>query len=218
MNKYKKAYILGIGGTGMSSIAKYLSQSGLSVKGYDQRRSYITNALEQDEISIDFQVEDIVYKKDTLYIFSTAFDISKTNLGIHSKKSNILSRPDFLEELTKDKYVIGVTGTHGKTSTTALIAHIFHYNNQNVSYIYGGVTSFSGIGGHYGSNNKILVLEADEAFGTFKSLHIDDLLVTNIDEDHLDYYKSFDNLVKAFKSVIENTKNNIVLNLSLIHI
>ena len=81
MNKYKKAYILGIGGTGMSSIAKYLSQSGLSVKGYDQRRSYITNALEQDEISIDFQVEDIVYKKDTLYIFSTAFDISKTNLG-----------------------------------------------------------------------------------------------------------------------------------------
>ena len=213
MNKYKKAYILGIGGTGMSSIAKYLSQSGLSVKGYDQRRSYITNALEQDEISIDFQVEDIVYKKDTLYIFSTAFDISKTNLGIHSKKSNILSRPDFLEELTKDKYVIGVTGTHGKTSTTALIAHIFHYNNQNVSYIYGGVTSFSGIGGHYGSNNKILVLEADEAFGTFKSLHIDDLLVTNIDEDHLDYYKSFDNLVKAFKSVIENTKNNIVLNL-----
>ena len=79
MNKYKKAYILGIGGTGMSSIAKYLSQSGLSVIGYDQRRSYITNALEQDEISIDFQVEDIVYKKDTLYIFSTAFDISKTN-------------------------------------------------------------------------------------------------------------------------------------------
>ena len=213
MNKYKKAYILGIGGTGMSSIAKYLSQSGLSVKGYDQRKSYITNALEQDEISIDFQVEDIVYKKNTLYIFSTAFDISKTNLGIHSKKSNILSRPDFLEELTKDKYVIGVTGTHGKTSTTALIAHIFHYNNQNVSYIYGGVTSFSGIGGHYGSNNKILVLEADEAFGTFKNLHIDDLLVTNIDEDHLDYYKSFDNLVKAFKSVIGNTKNNIVLNL-----
>ena len=89
MNKYKKAYILGIGGTGMSSIAKYLSQSGLSVRGYDQRRSYITNTLEQDEISIDFQVEDIVYKKDTLYIFSTAFDISKTNLGIHSKKSNI---------------------------------------------------------------------------------------------------------------------------------
>ena len=213
MNKYKKAYILGIGGTGMSSIAKYLSQSGLSVRGYDQRRSYITNALEQDEISIDFQVEDIVYKKDTLYIFSTAFDISKTNLGIHSIKSNILSRPTFLKELTKDKYVIGVTGTHGKTSTTALISHIFHYNNQNVSYIYGGVTSFGGIGGHFGSNNKILILEADEAFGTFKSLHIDDLLVTNIDEDHLDYYKTYENLVHTFKTVIENTKNNIVLNL-----
>ena len=213
MNKYKKAYILGIGGTGMSPIAKYLSQSGLSVRGYDQRKSYITNVLEQEEIIIDFELEDIVYKDDTLYIFSTAFDISKTNLGTHLKKSNILSRPDFLKELTKDKYVIGVTGTHGKTSTTALIAHIFHYNNQNVSYIYGGVTSFNGIGGHYGSKDNMLILEADEAFGTFKSLHINDLLVTNIDEDHLDYYKNYENLVNAFKTVIENTKNNIVLNL-----
>ena len=78
MNKYKKAYILGIGGTGMSSIAKYLSQSGLSVKGYDQRRSYITNALEQDEISIDFQVEDIVYKKDTLSVSYTHLTLPTT--------------------------------------------------------------------------------------------------------------------------------------------
>ena len=109
--------------------------------------------------------------------------------------------------------MIGITGTHGKTSTTALLSHIFHYNNQNVSYIYGGVTSFSGIGGHYGKNSNVLILEADEAFETFKSLHIDDLLVTNIDEDHLDYYLTFENLVDAFKTVIENTSNNVVLNL-----
>ena len=213
MSKYKKIYILGIGGTGMSSIAKYLSQSGLDVRGYDQRKSYITNALEQEEVGIDFELEDIVYREDTLFIFSTAFDISKTNLSSYSRNTNIISRPEFLKELTKDKHVIGVTGTHGKTSTTALIAHIFHYNNQNVSYIFGGVTSFSGIGGHHGNNNQTLILEADEAFNTFKDLHIVDLLVTNIDKDHLDYYKTYENLVESFKYVIENTIRNIVLNL-----
>ena len=68
-------------------------------------------------------------------------------------------------------------------------------------------------GGHYGADNKVLILEADEAFDTFNSLHIDDLLVTNIDEDHLDYYLNFENLINAFKNVIENTSNNVVLNL-----
>ena len=74
----------------------------------------------------------------------------------------------------------------------------FITNKRNVSYIFGGVTSFNGIGGHYGADNKVLILEADEAFNTFNSLHLDDLLVTNIDEDHLDYYLNFENLINAF--------------------
>ncbi len=213
MNSYKNVYILGIGGTGMSSIAKYMSQAGFNVGGYDQRKSYITNTLEQESINIDFDPEEITYDKDTLYIYSTAFNLTKTNLSSNTESKNVLSRPEFLQELTRDNYVIGVTGTHGKTSTTALLAHIFHYNKRNVSYIFGGVTSFNGIGGHYGSDNKVLILEADEAFDTFNSLHIDDLLVTNIDEDHLDYYLNFENLINAFKNVIENTSNNVVLNL-----
>ena len=213
MNSYKNVYILGIGGTGMSSIAKYMSQAGFNVGGYDQRKSYITNTLEQESINIDFDLEEITYDKDTLYIYSTAFNLTKTNLSSNTESKNVLSRPEFLQELTRDNYVIGVTGTHGKTSTTALLAHIFHYNKRNVSYIFGGVTSFNGIGGHYGSDNKVLILEADEAFDTFNSLDIDDLLVTNIDEDHLDHYLNFENLINAFKNVIENTSNNVVLNL-----
>ena len=213
MNSYKNVYILGIGGTGMSSIAKYMSQAGFNVGGYDQRKSYITNTLEQESINIDFDLEEITYDKDTLYIYSTAFNLTKTNLSSNTESKNVLSRPEFLQELTRNNYVIGVTGTHGKTSTTALLAHIFHYNKRNVSYIFGGVTSFNGIGGHYGSDNKVLILEADEAFDTFNSLDIDDLLVTNIDEDHLDHYLNFENLINAFKNVIENTSNNVVLNL-----
>ena len=212
MIKYKNIYILGIGGTGMSSIAKYMSQSGLNVNGYDQRESYITNTLQQEGIDISFSLDDIKYDKDTLYIYSTAFDISKTNLASFSSKQNIISRPEYLEELSKERHVIGVTGTHGKTSTTALLSHIFHYNNMDVSYIYGGVTSFSGIGGHFGANDQVLILETDEAFNTFKKIQIQDLIVTNIDEDHLDYYDTYKNLIDAFKHVISNTKGNIVLN------
>ena len=91
-------------------------------------------------------------------------------------------------------------------------AHIFHYNERNVSYIFGGITSFHGIGGHYGDQDQPIILETDEAFNTFKDINIDDLLVTNIDVDHLDYFKNFKNLLNAFKHVIENVKGNLVLN------
>ena len=161
MINFNKIYILGIGGTGMSSIAKYISQSGLKVKGYDQRKSYITNTLQQEGIDIDFSLDDITYESDTLYIYSTAFNISKTNLEPFLSEPNIISRPQYLEDLSRERAIIGVTGTHGKTSTTALLSHIFHYNNRDVSYIYGGVTSFNGIGGHFGKNDEILILEAD---------------------------------------------------------
>ena len=130
MNSYKNVYILGIGGTGMSSIAKYMSQAGFNVGGYDQRKSYITNTLEQESINIDFDLEDIMYDKNTLYIYSTAFNLTKTNLSSNTESKNVLSRPEFLQELTRNNYVIGVTGTHGKTSTTALLAHIFITINE----------------------------------------------------------------------------------------
>jgi len=212
MNEYKYIYVLGIGGSGMSSISKYLSQKGLEVKGYDQRRSFITNQLEQDGIKVEFNLENIEYSKDTLYIYSSAIQIEKTIFSKYLKNKNVISRPQFLNKLSKENKIIGVTGTHGKTSTTALLSHIFHYNNINVSYIYGGMTSFHGIGGHYGDENNPLILETDEAFNTFKDIEIDDLLVTNIDKDHLDYFLSYDNLIEAFKHVISNVKDNLVLN------
>ncbi len=78
--------------------------------------------------------------------------------------------------------------------------------------LFGGITSFHGIGGHYGDHDEPIILETDEAFNTFKDINIDDLLVTNIDVDHLDYFKNFNNLLNAFKHVIQNVKHNLVLN------
>ena len=72
--------------------------------------------------------------------------------------------------LANEKDIIGITGTHGKTSTTALVSHIFQFNNKNVSFIYGGVSSFGYLGGHCGEDNLPLILETDEAFNTFKNI------------------------------------------------
>ena len=212
INTFKSCYIVGIGGSGMSSIAKYLFQKGLEVSGYDQRSSYVTNLLNNDGIKVDFDISNATYSSETLYIVSSAINIESTFLSDFVKQPNVLTRPDFLKLLSKSVDVIGITGTHGKTSTTALLAHMFKFNDIDISYIYGGVTSFNGIGGHYGDKNLPLILETDEAFNTFKDIQIKNLLVTNIDHDHIDYFGSFENLVKAFKHVISNVEGKCVIN------
>ena len=212
INTFKSCYIVGIGGSGMSSIAKYLFQKGLEVSGYDQRSSYVTNLLNNDGIKVDFDISNATYSSETLYIVSSAINMESTFLSDFVKQHNVLTRPDFLKLLSKSVDVIGITGTHGKTSTTALLAHIFKFNDIDISYIYGGVTSFNGIGGHYGDKNLPLILETDEAFNTFKDIQIKNLLVTNIDHDHIDYFGSFENLVKAFKHVISNVEGKCVIN------
>ena len=212
INTFKSCYIVGIGGSGMSSIAKYLFQKGLEVSGYDQRSSYITNLLNNDGIKVDFDISNATYSSETLYIVSSAINMESTFLSDFVKQPNVLTRPDFLKLLSASVDVIGITGTHGKTSTTALLAHMFKFNDIDISYIYGGVTSFNGIGGHYGDKNLPLILETDEAFNTFKDIQIKNLLVTNIDHDHIDYFGSFENLVKAFKHVISNVEGKCVIN------
>ena len=212
INTFKSCYIVGIGGSGMSSIAKYLFQKGLEVSGYDQRSSYVTNLLNNDGIKVDFDISNVTYSSETLYIVSSAINIESTFLSDFVKQPNVLTRPDFLKLLSASVDVIGITGTHGKTSTTALLAHIFKFNDIDISYIYGGVTSFNGIGGHYGDENLPLILETDEAFNTFKDIQIKNLLVTNIDYDHIDYFGSYENLVKAFKHVISNVDGKCVIN------
>ena len=212
IKQYKEVFILGIGGSGMSSIAKYLHQRGAIVKGYDQRSSYVTNLLENDGVITTQNMDNEKYNEDVLYVISSAIKIGTTFLKNYESKENVMTRPTFLHSLSKEVEIIGITGSHGKTSTTALVAHIFHYNNVNVSYIYGGVSSFGNIGGHFGDENLPLVLETDEAFNTFEHIELQNLLVTNIDNDHLDYFGSFTNLVKAFIQVINRVKQTVVIN------
>tara|TARA_B100001121_G_scaffold204506_1_gene178936 strand:- start:300 stop:1613 length:1314 start_codon:yes stop_codon:yes gene_type:complete len=212
LSSFKKVFIMGIGGSGMSSIAKYLKQKGHYVEGYDQRISYITNLLENDGVKTFQNLDDFRYQKDVLYIISSAINLDGTFLENFKKNENVISRPKFLEILSEEVNIIGITGTHGKTSTTALVSHMFHFNNKNASFIYGGVSGFGNLGGHCGEETLPLILETDEAFNTFKNINIKDLIVTNIDNDHIDFYESYENLIEAFHNVIKNVKGVKVLN------
>jgi len=209
---YKNIYILGVGGSGMSSIAKFLKQKGDNVIGYDQRKSYVTNLLNQDGIKVVHTLDEITYKPDNVYIYSSAIPIESERFEAFYDKENVLSRPEYLKILSEHHKIIGITGTHGKTSTTALLSHIFHFNKLNVSYLYGGITTFNGIGGHYGDTDQPLILETDEAFNTFEKIKISDLLVLNVDSDHLDYFKNLQNYKDAFYKVMKNVTDNLVVN------
>ena len=169
LNKFKEVYILGIGGSGMSSIAKFLHQSGVETKGYDQRASYVTDLLNNDGLCIEVDISEKNFDQNTLYIVSSAIKIDDTFLKNYIDSSNVLTRPEFLNEITKHFNVIGITGTHGKTSSTALLAHIYNFNNIPASYIFGGITSFGGVGGSFAGYEHPLILETDEAFNTFEN-------------------------------------------------
>ena len=206
-----KFFILGIGGSGMSSIAKFLIESGMNVKGYDQRKSQITTQLLKLGVEINNNTE-ISIPDGSIVLTSSAID-SEHDLINKSKenKLEILDRPDFLSKLTQNIDTIGVAGSHGKTSTSALLSHIYSYNKIDYSHIYGGITPFSGLGGHYGSADK-LILETDEAFKTFQNFELKDLILTNIDDDHLDHYGSFENMLGAFEKLVEKTSTSPILN------
>ena len=212
LSSFKKIFIMGIGGSGMSSIAKYLKQKGHDVEGYDQRISYITNLLESDGVITCQNLDNFKYQEDVLYVISSAINLEDTFLANYTENENVISRPKFLELLSEEVEILGITGTHGKTSTTALVSHIFHFNNKNASFIYGGVSGFGNLGGHFGEKTQPLILETDEAFNTFKNINIKDLIVTNIDNDHIDFYESYENLIDAFNHVIKNVKGVKVLN------
>ena len=208
----EKFFIIGIGGSGMSSIAKYLIEAGCTVVGYDQRKSQITNQLLKLNIDV---TNDLNYEIPEGSVVISSSAITSNNellIQAENKGISVISRPDFLSNLTKQYKTIGVAGTHGKTTTTALLSHIYQYNNIDCSYIFGGMTSYSGIGGHFGNSSE-LVLESDEAFKTYLNFEHDNLIVTNIDDDHVDHYGSFDLLIESFLSVIKKTKLKPILNI-----
>jgi UDP-N-acetylmuramate--alanine ligase len=197
-------HFIGIGGIGMSGIAEVLINLGYSIQGSDIKSTYITNRLSSLGVKIFYEHVGENIGNCSVVVVSSA--IKKNNLELISAKDQgvpIVSRAEMLAELMRMKLNIVVAGSHGKTTTTSLVASIAEGGNLDPTVINGGVIKA------YGSNARLgegdwMIVEADESDGSFNRLPVTVAIVTNIDREHLDYYSNFSNLKKAFENFISS--------------
>ncbi|MGI9378960.1 MAG: UDP-N-acetylmuramate--L-alanine ligase [Methyloligellaceae bacterium] len=197
--KTGRYHIIGIGGIGMSAIAEVMQACGYDVQGSDQNKSANVERLLTKNIRV-FVGHDIanIADADTIVISSAVKSGNPEYDAARARGLNILSRADMLAEIVSRFQTISITGTHGKTTTTSLIAHLLEIAGVDPTVINGGIIN------DWGSNARIgkgdwMVVEADESDGTFIRLPSRIGVVTNIDPEHLDYYGSVDALHEAFR-------------------
>lgn len=197
-------HFIGIGGIGMSAIAEILYDMGYIVQGSDIAENAIIERLRQKNIKIFIGHDAENIKNAQVVVKSTA--VSLDNIEIITAKNQhimVINRSDMLGEIMKLKISVAVSGSHGKTTTTSLIAAMFESAKLDPTVINGGIIN------HYGSNaylgkGDFLIVEADESDETFIKIPSTIGVITNIDPEHLDHYGDFANLKKAFYSFIKN--------------
>jgi UDP-N-acetylmuramate--alanine ligase len=195
-------HFIGIGGIGMSGIAEILYHLGYRVQGSDIRNNNNIERLRDFGIKIFIgHNENNIDSADYIVISSAVSEDNVEIIEAHRRKIRILKRSEMLAELTRFKYSIAVSGSHGKTTTTSMIGHMFEYLNLNPTLITGGILNSKDTNAYLGSSNYLIV-EADESDGTFIEILSNIAVVTNIDKEHLSYYKNFANLKDAFKKFI----------------
>ena len=197
-------HFIGIGGIGMSGIAEILYQSGYHVQGSDINKSSNSDRLEKLGIKVFIGQKKINVNNAKIIVISTA--ISETNEEYIAAKKMflpIVHRSEMLGELMRLKQSIAIAGTHGKTTTTSLIAKMVEENGMDPTIINGGIISSLNSNARLG-NGEWMVVEADESDGSFAKLNPTAAIITNIDLEHLDYHKNEDNLENAFYNFVSS--------------
>lgn len=199
-------HIIGIGGIGMSGIALILHQMGFTVQGSDLKMNSNINKLIDlgIKISIGHKRENVLGASYVCY--SSA--ISKQNVELLEAKENsiiIISRAELLNHIMRSKCSIAISGSHGKTTTTSMIAHLFEISNLNPTVINGGIINnkfTNKFTNAYLGTGDYIIVEADESDDTFTKIDPQISVITNIDHEHLNFYKNFDQLKEKFKNFI----------------
>ncbi len=196
--RFKTIHFVGIGGTGMSGIAEVLHNLGFHVTGSDLAHSDYTKRLESLGISVAYGHNAASVADADAVVVSTA--IHKENpewQEAGNRNIPVIPRGEMLAELMRMKAGIAISGTHGKTTTTSIAASVLSYGGIDPTVIIGGIFSAYGSNARLGSS-KYLVAEADESDGSFLRLSPIYAVITNIDEDHMNYYGTMDNLKRSF--------------------
>ena len=200
--KIQKIHFVGIGGIGMSGIAEVLLNLGYQVSGSDLRESETTRRLAQlgGEIAYGHRAENL--READVVVTSTA--VKKDNhevLEAHRRLIPVIPRAEMLAELMRMKYGLAVAGTHGKTTTTSMVATLLYHGGIDPTSVIGGRLDSLGSNAKLGQG-KFLVAEADESDGSFMLLSPTIAVVTNIDADHLDFYRDLEQIKDTFVDFI----------------
>ncbi len=202
---YKNIYLIGIGGIGMSALARFFKSIGKNVGGYDRTSGPLTDELISEDIEVGFDEtvaaipEGYAHREDTLVVFTPAIPAVHPQLRFFIKEEfKVLKRSEVLGLITLDMDSICVAGTHGKTTVSTLVAHLFYNSHLGSNAFLGGISK------NYGTNflcndaSRIVVLEADEFDRSFLQLTPDCAVITSMDADHLDIYGTREEVVEGF--------------------
>lgn len=213
LKKFTHIYFIGIGGIGMSAIARWFLKNGFAVSGYDKTETPLTKQLVEEGASVHY-VDDVALisdnyknKETALVVYTPAIPKDHTEFNFYRNQNSftILKRSAVLGLITKDYFTIAVAGTHGKTTTSTMVAHLLKHAGKNVTAFLGGIAS------NYNSNlilaedqeNQVVVVEADEYDRSFLQLSPNVVVLTSTEPDHLDIYGSKEEVTNSFKAFIE---------------
>jgi UDP-N-acetylmuramate--alanine ligase len=204
-------HVVGVGGAGMSAIAEVLATMGHRVSGSDQAQSVVLDRLRSVGVSTTAGHDAGNVPADVQAVaISTAVAADNPEVAEARRRGvPVLRRADVLAALTRLRRTISVAGTHGKTTTSSLLACALTSAGLDPSFVVGGVIAEFGTGARWGSG-EWLVVEADESDGTFLDLHTDLAVVTSVEPDHLEHYGGFDALVDAFALFLTGARQRLV--------
>ena len=203
----KNIYFIGIGGIGMSALARYFNTQGVVVAGYDKTPTDLTQALEKEGIKIHFE-DDLnqIDKSATVIVYTPAIPANHGELNYYRDNGYlVVKRSDVLQWITENAFTIAIAGTHGKTTTTSMTAHILRHTGYGCNAFLGGIAS------NYGTNfwsheKNVVVVEADEYDRSFLKLSPNIAVITAVDPDHLDIYGTAEEVLKAFGEFSDKIK------------
>jgi UDP-N-acetylmuramate--alanine ligase len=197
-------HFVGIGGIGMSGIAEILHNQGYVVRGSDSSANPNVQRLQAMGISVEIGQRAENLKDAAVVVISSAIKKGNPELAAaRAKGLPVVRRAEMLAEIMRFKNAIAIGGTHGKTTTTTLVATLLDAGNMDPTVINGGIINAYGTNARLG-DGEWMVVEADESDGTFVKLPADVAIVTNIDPEHLDHYRDFAAVKRAFLNFVEN--------------
>lgn len=207
LNNIQKIYFIGIGGIGMSALARYFKAKGVSVSGYDKTATPLTRELEASGIAIHYEERvDLAPKDVDAIVYTPAIPAQHAELAYYRENGyTVVKRSDVLQWITEGSFNICVGGTHGKTTVTSMTAHLLRHTGYGCNAFLGGIAANYNTN-FWSSDKNVVVVEADEYDRSFLKLVPDVAVVTAMDPDHLDIYGTPEEVVNAFIQFSQKVK------------